>query len=89
MQATRIPNAQNEITTTCLTYLSFDAFSQGPCQSEKDLESMVQHNVLFDYSARYWGDHARGQVEEDCKAAIQKFLQDDSKVACASQLPLV
>ena len=38
----RFPNAQSKITTTCLTYLSFDVFAKGYCLTDEILENRLQ-----------------------------------------------
>jgi hypothetical protein len=53
------PNAEEDITTTCLTYLSFSTFESGLCRTDKEFEERLQFNQLYDYAARNWGYHAR------------------------------
>jgi hypothetical protein len=43
----------------CVTYLSFDAFETGFCQTDEEFEARLQLNALYDYAARHWGHHAR------------------------------
>jgi hypothetical protein len=52
------PNAQTYITDICVTYLSFDVFKTGFCQSDGEFEARLKTNVLYDYAARNWGHHA-------------------------------
>ena len=75
----------------CLAYLSFDVFQRGYCPDYEELKSMRTHNALLDYASRYWGDHARKQVNMDktTKAMALRFLHDDLKVACVSQVLVV
>jgi ankyrin repeat protein len=80
------PDAQTDITNVCVTYLSFNVFETGFCQSDKEFESRLQTNVLYDYAARYWGYHARtASVEE---GLILGLLQNSARVAAASQAML-
>jgi ankyrin repeat protein len=44
--------------------------------------------VLYDYTARHWGEHACGPIEEIHKDKILEFLQDEDKVVSASQVIL-
>ncbi|KAH0538232.1 hypothetical protein FGG08_005151 [Glutinoglossum americanum] len=77
------PNAQIDITNTCVTYLSFDVFETGFCRSDREFETRLQANVLYDYAARNWGHHAHtASIEEDL---ILSFLENRSKVSAASQ----
>jgi hypothetical protein len=72
----------------CLTYLSFDVFGKGYCRSDQELESLLEQNVLLDYAAHHWGHHARCLPDEILGDMVPKFLQDDAKTACASQVLL-
>ena len=53
------PEAQADITDICATYLSFSTFESGPCRTDAELEGRLRSNQLYDYAARYWGEHAR------------------------------
>ncbi|KAH6696629.1 ankyrin repeat protein, partial [Leptodontidium sp. MPI-SDFR-AT-0119] len=44
-------NAQANITTICVSYLSFDTFKSGYCQSDQEFEQRLQLNKLYDYAA--------------------------------------
>ncbi|KAI9773772.1 MAG: hypothetical protein M1839_002005 [Geoglossum umbratile] len=82
------PNAQIGITNVCITYLSFDVFETGFCQSDREFEARLQTNVLYDYAARNWGHHActasieEGSIEEDL---ILNLLESRAKVSATSQ----
>lgn len=53
-------HAQRDIVETCLTYLSFDCFTGAVSDySHALLEALMGKNVLLNYAAQYWGDHAR------------------------------
>jgi hypothetical protein len=85
----RFPNAQANVTATCLRYLSFDIFRRGYCGDDQELESLLEDNALLNYTAQHWGHHARRQADETCKGLVLEFLRDHRKVACASQVLLV
>ncbi|KAH7146905.1 hypothetical protein B0J13DRAFT_441596, partial [Dactylonectria estremocensis] len=51
------PNAESDITTVCMTYLSFTAFETGFCEVEEEFRGRLLSNQLYDYAARYWGYH--------------------------------
>ena len=53
------PDAQTNITTICISYLSFDQFKSGICQNDAEFEQRLQLNRLYDYAAHNWGYHAR------------------------------
>jgi hypothetical protein len=48
-----------EITSTCITYMSFSDFESGPCKTQKETDKRFRDFVLLDYAAKHWGDHAR------------------------------
>ncbi|KAH8799669.1 ankyrin repeat protein, partial [Xylogone sp. PMI_703] len=50
-QSQWFPKAESEITATCVTYLSFDTFKSGYCQSDEEFEERLQLNKLYDYAA--------------------------------------
>ena len=79
---TWFPNAQMDITTTCVIYLSFDTFRTGFCPTDEDFKARLQSNPLYDYAARNWGYHARTVSEEQL---ILSFLESEAKVSACSQ----
>ncbi|KAH7305361.1 nucleoside phosphorylase [Rhexocercosporidium sp. MPI-PUGE-AT-0058] len=48
------PTAKSEITTTCVTCLSFDVFKSGYCQTDDEFEKRLQSHKL--YGARYYNN---------------------------------
>ncbi|KAF4837172.1 Vegetative incompatibility protein HET-E-1 [Colletotrichum tropicale] len=60
-----LPNAQELIVDSCVTYLSFDAFSRDTSDSDSELEGASKYdlrvwgNPLFEYAAFEWGKHAQ------------------------------
>ncbi|KAH6706258.1 hypothetical protein BKA61DRAFT_558724, partial [Leptodontidium sp. MPI-SDFR-AT-0119] len=77
------PNAQADITTICVSYLSFDEFQSGICQSDNEFEQRLQSNKLYDYAAHNWGYHAR-EALTSCEGVIE-FLQRQAQVEASSQ----
>jgi hypothetical protein len=45
------PNAQKDIMTILVTYLSFDVFAAGFCEDSKGFEARQRSNPLYDYAA--------------------------------------
>jgi len=77
------PNAETHITEICVTYLSFNVFEHGFCQTDREFEERLQSNQFFEYAAQNWGHHA-------CKAstisqAVVEFLESETKIDAASQ----
>ncbi|KAF3921062.1 Ankyrin-3 [Arthrobotrys entomopaga] len=74
------------IAESCVTYLSYDVFRAGPCQDDETLELRLQEHPFLRYSAKYWGNHVRGEVENELLEPVTTFLRDRSKAACATQV---
>jgi len=81
------PNAESEITTTCITYLSSTIFESGICQTDEDFEERLQSNQFFEYAARNWGHHARIAPTSDLvlNQTVAEFLRSETKVDASSQ----
>jgi len=77
-------NAETDITVTCVTYLSFDAFATGFCATDEEFEARLRLNPLYDYAARNWGHHARAATTEVVQL-ILGLLKSEAKVAGCSQ----
>jgi ankyrin repeat protein len=80
------PDAQTSIATTCLTYLSFGVFANGPCPNDEEMEARLQKNALLSYAARYWGDHVCGDAEHTIRKLVLDFLKQGSKLSCSIQV---
>ena len=79
------PDAEVDITLACVTYLSFDAFEDGLCRGQYEFQRRLRMFPLYDYTARYWGEHAR-QSSLDCSCPeILHFLTSCLRVEAASQ----
>ncbi|KAK0730870.1 hypothetical protein B0H67DRAFT_563153 [Lasiosphaeris hirsuta] len=75
--------AEDDITAVCVTYLSFNTFGSGICQTDAGFEERVQSNPLYDYAARNWGHHAR--KSSDVSQDVINFLLCQAKVEASSQ----
>jgi hypothetical protein len=78
------PDAQRDIATTCVIYLSFNTFEAGFCLTDKEFKTRLQLNPLYDYAARNWGHHARAASTET-EQLILDLLESESKVSGCSQ----
>jgi ankyrin repeat protein len=76
------PRAQHKIANTCLTYLCFKPFRNGPCSNDDEHESRRKVYSFLDYSARYWPEHLAAVQKEACELAFN-LLQDSNLVASA------
>jgi ankyrin repeat protein len=101
-QSTWFPHGDETIGLACVTYLSFDAFADGPCikPESKSLHSSCQapdraryaygdrlvQYPLYDYAQRYWHDHIRGSDSETSHVVIN-FLSEPNKLSASFQRP--
>ncbi|KAI4215997.1 MAG: hypothetical protein LQ351_001493 [Letrouitia transgressa] len=70
----RFPTAQTDIARTCLTYLMFDEFKQGPIKDEnKAFQNILNHKLLA-YAATNWGRHLQGPSEQELQQMTVQFL---------------
>ncbi|KAL5585678.1 hypothetical protein FOVSG1_013370 [Fusarium oxysporum f. sp. vasinfectum] len=81
------PNAEEDITQTCATYLLFSEFEHGFCGSDQEFERNLQAFPLYEYAARNWGHHAL-KVLPPSQCVID-FLESGAKVEASSQAMLV
>jgi hypothetical protein len=77
------PNAQINITKICVSYISFNEFESGICQSDEGFEQRLQSNKLYGYAAQNWGHHAREAVV--LIPEVISFLDRKSPVEASSQ----
>ncbi|RYP05136.1 hypothetical protein DL764_004021 [Monosporascus ibericus] len=76
-------DAETDITTTCVTYLSFSVFETGFCQTDSEFEERLESNPLYDYAARNWGHHARSSSTSYQR--VIEFLEKKAQVEASSQ----
>jgi len=50
-------NAQCDIASTCITYLSFDAFKSGGSPTNGDFAQRLREHEFLDYAAKHWANH--------------------------------
>jgi len=77
------PSAEEDITTTCVTYLSFSAFGTGFCGSHQDFERRLQSYPLYHYAAHSWAHHTRNS--SSLNQCVINFLENRSNVEAAGQ----
>ncbi len=65
------------------TYLSFDTFQSGYCQTDNEFKQRLQVNKLFDYAACNWGYYA-WEAATSCQG-VTEFLQKKAQVEASSQ----
>lgn len=78
------PDAEFDITRTCLTYLSFKAFETGSCQTDEEFEKRLRLNPLYNYATHNWGHHAQGAPT--LSEEVVEFLRHESQVGASSEV---
>lgn len=76
-------SAEKEISTLCVSYISFETFGSGVCESDTAMDERFQSHPLYSYAARYWGDHVR--ATKDLHPGVIEFLKDQPKVEASEQ----
>ena len=79
------PRANLEIAQVCLTYLSFDDFTDGPCTDGASFEDRKNAYPLFQYASQHWADHLRGEGEVELEDMILKFFGQRNKLMASLQ----
>ena len=93
--------ANIQLTSMCLKYLMLDVFATGRCRfsvslrfgrnpkgrvrKKNFLEHRTQRYPFLTYCSQYWGDHARGEPERECRDIIMRFLRSPEHLSSASQ----
>jgi ankyrin repeat protein len=80
---TWFPNAHDEIASTYLTYLSFDAFKAGPCSTDQEFETRLSQYPLYYYAAENWGLHI--PMRSMHETTLLSFLTDIPKLDASVQ----
>jgi ankyrin repeat protein len=77
------PEAEFDITMSCVTYLLFDSFKSGLCPTDAEFEQRLQSNPLYEYAAHNWGNHAR--KASTSYEGVTEFLESKVHVEASSQ----
>ncbi|THZ17807.1 hypothetical protein D6C89_08594 [Aureobasidium pullulans] len=85
-----LPNETTAIVDTCITYLSFDVFKEGPCRNDDSLKSRLNQYKLLGYATRNWGHHLRDQdslaeTDRTTTETVLSFLEDTPLTLSGSQ----
>jgi ankyrin repeat protein len=81
------PDAESEITKTCITYLSFSSFNTGLCATDEQFEARIRENALYRYAAKHWGNHARAALAATDQLVL-RFLEKETKLTACTQAML-
>jgi hypothetical protein len=72
-RATIFPDAQTQISRTCLRYLSLEEFSL-PCTSYADTYRRKLQSPFFSYAATNWGLHVAHSPEKEVSKELNQFF---------------
>ena len=78
------PNAQINMTMTCLTYLAFDVFANGPCLTTQGFSTRLRQNPFYAYAVIHWGQYA-GAASPRADELILSFLANPTRVASCGE----
>ncbi|KFZ20277.1 hypothetical protein V502_03246 [Pseudogymnoascus sp. VKM F-4520 (FW-2644)] len=76
-------DAEINIAVICVTYLSFNDFKTGICQTDEEFEERLQSNLLYNYASHNWGHHARRGPT--LIPEVISFLETKAQVEASSQ----
>ena len=81
-----------ELGTSCLKYISMNAFSSGWCEDSRSLADRQASYPFVDYASKYWATHLKRCVTSD-QAKFEhlalSFLQNTAKVQASWQMCLL
>lgn len=77
------PSAENEISMSCVTYISFDTFGSGICESDETFEERLESYPFYPYAVHHWGDHVR--ATKNMHPGVIGFLKEQPKVDASEQ----
>ena len=79
------PNANMSIAQTCLIYLSFDEFQDGPCPNDKSFVARCTDYPLIRYASRHWFDHLHIAGEAKLVDMVLSFVTRKGQLSSSVQ----
>ncbi|RYN82634.1 hypothetical protein AA0120_g9516 [Alternaria tenuissima] len=79
------PDANMRVAKRCLVYLILEDFKNGPCKTDVEFESRLEHHALYEYTAQHWAEHLHG-LQNLPMDLVRLFLLDEEKIASATQV---
>ncbi|KAI9890633.1 MAG: hypothetical protein M1814_003831 [Vezdaea aestivalis] len=70
-------DSPQHITSTCITYLSFEVFADMPHPRRQVVETRLRDYPLLAYAAVYWGSHAQDDFRGETDGQILEFLHKE------------
>ncbi|KAF2967480.1 hypothetical protein GQX73_g6090 [Xylaria multiplex] len=82
-QSKWFPDAQLSITITCITYLSYQDFANGECETTHEFRKRLRLYPFYNYAACNWGHH--GRKVSACRNIVS-FLRKPAQVQASTQV---
>ncbi|RSL46785.1 hypothetical protein CEP53_010201, partial [Fusarium sp. AF-6] len=82
-QGVWFPTAEADITTACVTYLSYKTFQSDACRTRSGIKQRLWSHRLYGYAVNNWGHHAR--VSLTTSKELMEFLQSDGQAGAAAE----
>ncbi|KAJ5311653.1 hypothetical protein N7476_007513 [Penicillium atrosanguineum] len=82
------PDGSVKLTSTCLSYLQFDPFSQGPCtgpSESTDFDARLEQYPFLEYAAEFWGKHLLKTPQDGFFSSARRLLTDPAYFSAISQ----
>ncbi|OGM48268.1 hypothetical protein ABOM_002077 [Aspergillus bombycis] len=83
---TWMSSAHEDMSVTCIRYLSLQPFKSGPCQNIQALRARQASYVFLKYAGAHWGHHARPVQTAIADTAVS-FLLDRALVSSSIHVP--
>jgi ankyrin repeat protein len=79
----KLDQATIEVAKVCLTYLCFEDFSAGPCQTREDFKARLGNYALYGHASTNWYEYAQNHrdLEDEPYLAMIELLFLDQKKA--------
>ncbi|KAL4985112.1 ankyrin [Aspergillus falconensis] len=81
------PRAEATIAATCLRYLVFEDFRDGPWQTETEIKSRMEMRPFLAWAVMYWGQFARrAEPDAEVRSSLSAFFSSPPAIAVANQV---
>ena len=80
------PDVKEQLSRTCLKYISFDVFTGGPCHDDASLAERLLQYRFADYASRYWAIFLEGTIEEKLAEEILEYLDNEKCTSSSIQI---
>ncbi|KAL7936459.1 ankyrin repeat-containing domain protein [Trichoderma chlorosporum] len=74
------------LTETCITYLLFDEFENGPCIDPDGVEKRLAEHCFLDYASHNWGSHLKRFQSPSLMDLALTLLHDTQKLSATIQI---